>query len=452
MNRRRFLKNSLVVGGGAMAFGGGDFVHQLAHAQTANLDAPDRYYIFCYFSGGWDVLLSLDPRDPRAFPSTAESLRQSRIQPGYETLQMPDADVVRTRDGRMFGPFIGDLYNHADKLTVVRGMNMETVAHAGGRRRFLTGKPPSGVLARGSSSSTWLSGRLGKDDLIPNLSLRVEAYNVDQPNYATALRVSTVPDLLRALRPSSQPLFPRLRRQVDQAIQAASNCPPSLRSSAWQKAEFARSKSRDVVQSRLDSLFDFGARTPLMDELRGHYGFNQVDNSAGVSAALAVQAITTGVSRCVTVNMVGGLDSHDGNGWTQDQGPRQRTGFNAIARMVEDLANRPYDETSSWLDKTIIVGFSEFSRTPMLNSRGGRDHHITNSCFLLGGSVRGGQVIGATTNVAMQSNPTDPRTGRVSPDGVILRPEHVLRSLYDEVGIGDGPDLRVGRLNTLLRT
>ena len=45
------------------------FLNHLVHAQARNLDAPDRYYIFCYFGGGWDVFLSLDPRDPRDFPS-----------------------------------------------------------------------------------------------------------------------------------------------------------------------------------------------------------------------------------------------------------------------------------------------------------------------------------------------------------------------------------------------
>ena len=202
---------------------------------------------------------------------------------------MADADVHRTRDGRIFGPFMGELLRHTDRLTVVRGMNMETVAHAGGRQRFLTGKPPSGVLARGSNGATWLAGQLGQADLIPNLSLRVESYNTDQPNFATALRVSTVPDLLRALRPSDPRLFPTLRRQVDHTLNAASLCPPSLRSSAWQKAEFARARSRQVVSQGLDSLFDFGARNSLMEELRGHYGFNQVNNSPGYRRPLQLK-------------------------------------------------------------------------------------------------------------------------------------------------------------------
>ena len=205
-----------------------DALTNLVKAQVANPDAPDRYYIFCYFSGGWDVLLSLDPRDPRDFPSTEDALRRTRIQPAYEMQQRPDVDVVRSREGHLFGPYMGDLLRHSDKLTVVRGMNMETLAHSGGRRRFLTGKPPSGQLARGSNGATWLAGQLGQNELIPNLSLRVESYNRDLPNYATALRVSTVPDLLRALRPSDPVLSPLLSRQIDASLTATARCPDSM--------------------------------------------------------------------------------------------------------------------------------------------------------------------------------------------------------------------------------
>ena len=261
-----------------------------------------------------------------------------------------------------------------------------------------------------------------------------------------------MPDLLRALAPADPVLSPRLSRQIDEALKATSACPDSRLSAAWQKAEYARKKGRQVVESNLSSVFNFDARTADMDQLRSNYNFNRVDNSPAVSVALAAQAITSGISRCVTINLVGGLDTHPGTQWTQVQGPRQEEGFNAIARLVDDLSQRPYDDHSSWLDHTTIIGFSEFSRTPMLNISGGRDHHLTNSCFLLGGGVRGGQVIGASSNVAMQPTAVDLRTGQTAPDGEVLRPEHVLRSLFDEVGIDNSPDLRVQGIEPLIRS
>jgi len=453
LHRRDFLRGTLAAGAGLATLGGLDPLQQLSYAQQMNPDAPDRYYIFCYFSGGWDVLLGLDPRDPREFPSETESIRNTRIQPGYETLQLADADIVRVNEEIAFGPFIGALRGHADKMAIIRGMNMESVAHEGGRRRFLTGKPPSGTLARGSSGATWLAGRFGGGELVPNLSLRVESYNKEMPNFATALRVNAVPDLLRALRPAEPLLSPRQRRQLGLSLVDAANCPEAKASGTWQKAEYTRQKARQMVSEGIDSLFDFGSQSQTMRDLRQRYGFNQVNNSPGVSAALAAKAIMSGVSRCVSVNIVGGLDSHQGTEWTQQQGPRQQSGFDAIATMVDELATTEHpDGQGTWLERTYIVGFSEFSRTPLLNASGGRDHHITNSCFVMGGKVRGGQIIGASTDVGMEAPLVDRSTGQVSPEGEIIKPEHVWRTLFDEVGIDDSPDLRVQRLETLLQS
>ena len=140
----------------------------LAFAQSANPTGAregfvpsedDRYYVFCYFSGGWDILLGIDPRDPREFSD--DRLRVTLIQPGYERLSGVGRDIIHAPNGVSFGPHIGELLRHADRTALVRGMSMDTLSHSSGRRRFLTGKPPSGLQARGSSLNSWLAAHLG---------------------------------------------------------------------------------------------------------------------------------------------------------------------------------------------------------------------------------------------------------------------------------------------------
>lgn len=448
ISRRGFLKGSAVLGG--MAFGGLTAFQHLAHAQV-HPDAPDRYYVFCYFNGGWDILLGLDPRDPQLFNNS--NFRSTLIQPGYEQLQSGDGQLRRARDGEMFGPHIGGLLSHYDagRISVMRGMSMDTLTHEVGRRRFLTGKPPAGLQARGSNGATWLAAHLGQGEPIPNLSLRVESYNKDQPNYATALGVNSVADLLRALRPQ-EPLLPAAAaRQVGQHLADAASCPPARRSAFWQAAEQARQKAGDMVGSRLDGLFDFDARTPQMDEIRQHFGFARADTSPEVQAAFAAQAITGGVSRCVSIEVASGLDTHFDE-WERDQGPRQERGFNAVGRLIDRLQALEYRGTgTSWLDHTTLIGFSEFSRTALLNDRGGRDHSLTGACFIGGGGVRGGRVVGRSSDVGLSPQKVDLATGLPSAEGEIIRPEHVLRTLLEEVGLGDAPDLRVAPVPALMR-
>lgn len=446
LDRRGFLKG-LAAAGGLAAWGGAGPLAQLARAQTAS----DKHYVFAYFSGGWDILLGLDPRDPVVFNNG--NVSATRIQPGYELLTATNVDLVDAGGGMILGPFVGELAALRDRLIVVRGMSMDTLTHEVGRRRFLTGKPPSGLLARGSSASSWLASRLGADQPIPNLSVQVESYNVDQPTYATALKVSSVDDLLRTLQPGQPAMDPRAVLHLDALLEAEATCATARNSPLWQKAQQARSKARQMVQGNLDQLFTFLANTPQMAALRAHYGITGTNlRTPEAQAAMAAAALTGGVSRVVSIQVANGLDTHFDD-WTRDQGPRQMQGFNAISRLATDLASREYKGTgTSWLDHTVIVGFSEFSRTAMLNDRSGRDHALTNACLVLGGSLKGGQVVGASSDVALIPQPINLQTGRVDLDaGSIIRPEHVLRTLYEDAGItGDPADLRAEPIRAML--
>ncbi len=443
--RRQLLKSLL---GGTAAFGGAALSggwSRLAHA------APDRdlYFVFAYFAGGWDILLGLDPRDPARFD--AENIASTLIQPGYELLVNRPNALPITAGGLTFGPYIGEMARHASKLAVIRGMSMETLTHEAGRRRFITGKPPSGLLARGSSISTFLASKLGQEHPIPNLSIQVESYNVDQPSYATALAASGVPDLLRALRPAE----PRLGNFEDAAIDAllaeSARCPQAMDSQAWAVAEASRKKARDMTTRNLAGLFDITNR----EDLRARY--NVPAGNAGLvspeaQAAMAAQAIMGGVSRTVSIEATDGLDTHFRE-WATDQGPRQQRGFDAVARLVDHLEQTEYRGTGeSWLDHTIIVGFSEFSRTPLLNAREGRDHSLTNASFVLGAGIRGGVAVGASSDLGMQPQPIDLRTGRVDMGGEVPRPEHVLQTLLELAGLpGDPDDLRVTGIPAIMR-
>ena len=449
-SRRRFLVNSLVAGTGIAAFGGVSPLMRLARAQTAS----DRYYIFCYFSGAWDVLLSLDPRDPNVFHDG--NISDTLINPGYSLLD-DDGHIIdpfHTSNGMFLGPYMGDLANHADKLAIVRGMSMETLTHEAGRRRFITGKPPSGLLARGSSAATWLASELGGEDTIPNLSVRVESYNSGLPNYASALKVNSLPDLIRALEPGPSSMSVLEKRQIDELLARSALCPKAVGSSLWQASESSRTSSDAMIEQDLAGLFDFHDGSPAMNALCAHYGFatsgSAALSSAEAGAAAAVTAVTQGVSRVVSIRVASGLDTHYDN-WTTENGPKQEAGFNIVARMIEDLQSRPYGDGTSWLDHTTIIGFSEFCRGSMVNANLGRDHSLTNACFLAGGNIQGGQVIGASADVAMGPTTTNLVTGASDPAGEVINPEHILRALMVDAGIeGDPADLRADPLLALL--
>jgi uncharacterized protein (DUF1501 family) len=65
----------------------------------------------------------------------------------------------------------------------------------------------------------------------------------------------------------------------------------------------------------------------------------------------------------------------------------------AWSTLLSDLRQR------GLLDSTLVVWMGEFGRTPNINPRQGRDHYPAAwSVVLGGGGVRGGQVIGSTSD------------------------------------------------------
>jgi hypothetical protein len=65
----------------------------------------------------------------------------------------------------------------------------------------------------------------------------------------------------------------------------------------------------------------------------------------------------------------------------------------AFATLVADLKER------GLLEKTLVIWTGEFGRTPRINAKAGRDHHpLSFNVALAGGGLRGGLVVGATTD------------------------------------------------------
>ncbi|HJN11970.1 MAG TPA: DUF1501 domain-containing protein [Pirellulaceae bacterium] len=111
------------------------------------------------------------------------------------------------------------------------------------------------------------------------------------------------------------------------------------------------------------------------------------DTPFGRGAILAKQLVETGV-RFVQVNR-GGFDTHTNNF------PAMRNHGSvmdpALASLVEDLAE------TGMLENTLVVMLSEFGRTPRINDNAGRDHFPSVfSCFMAGGGIRGGTVVGSS--------------------------------------------------------
>ena len=428
MRRRRLLQ-----GLGALSLGipSWSTFSRLALASQKSILDPDRYFVFVVFSGAWDPLLALDPRDPMTF--TNDVLPETQIQTGYNILDIGSDPRIITPE-MSFGPYIGELSNLSEKLVLVRGMSMSSVGHTSATKHALTARVPSGETVRGSSVSTLFSSLLGENDEIPNLSVGANSFNVGHPLWASGFQSASVEDFHAAISKGNISLSDAQQDAMYQYFERE-----RLRSNSARLGTMY--SNRETAQLLLEggtaSLFDLNSSS--LSDLKQHFGVdNGVNGSEAEMALMAYQAITNGVSRCVTYKAAKGLDSHGGDDWKTKHGPRLQNGFNSVASLANLLEDTPHSSGGTYLDRTTIWCMSEFQRNPVLNSNFGRDHYITNSALLLGGGLPGGTVIGATSDQKMKSQKVDLATGAIdSENGTYISHEHIARTLLYRLGIED---------------
>jgi hypothetical protein len=147
---------------------------------------------------------------------------------------------------------------------------------------------------------------------------------------------------------------------------------------------------RTTYQRAVTLMRDRGARAfDLSQEpssSRAAYGTSRF----GDGCLLARRLVEAGVS-FVEVTL-GGWDTHQNN-FNRVRTLSQQVDP-AMSQLVTDLRDR------GLLDETLVIWMGEFGRTPRINQRGaqpGRDHYPRAwSTVMVGGGIRGGQVIGRT--------------------------------------------------------
>jgi uncharacterized protein DUF1501 len=186
ISRRRFLE-TVGLGAGAVALS----VPGLGPRSTRRL-------VFAHVAGGWDTLLSLDPRDPWAFADadaerTGIELGWRRLAPGLlRALIRPAGSEI------VLGPMAAALARHCDQACVVNGIAVGTDDHEAAARAFVPVADGAVRLAgiddlagdaepleasaarryhvrhaRAGEAQAALAARVLRDDLAPCLSIQL---------------------------------------------------------------------------------------------------------------------------------------------------------------------------------------------------------------------------------------------------------------------------------------
>lgn len=189
---------------------------------------------------------------------------------------------------------------------------------------------------------------------------------------------------------------------------------------------------RDYAASALEaSLYtDFATAVQHMEELKDlQY---EIDFTTGgdleSSIGVAVDALSMGVSRCVTLGS-GASFSWDTHAQNDDQqSPLWEQTFYGLAQLAAALDAAPGETAATLAEETTVVVLSEMGRTPALNAFNGKDHWPYTSVLMFGAGLVGDQTIGGWDD-SWYGQTVDPTTGELDENGQIISAESIGATL-----------------------
>jgi uncharacterized protein DUF1501 len=391
-----------------------DLLKRQAAAETASAtnrrnNHRDVSLIIVYLQGGMSTIDVFDLK-PEAPPEFRGDFRP----------------IDTTAHGLQICEHLPTLAGQGDKFSLLRSFTHNNSGHGMADHYMLTGYSPSAGFNPNlkpnnerPSHGSIIARKRGPAGAVPPYVSVVKMHNSAGSAYlgsAAAPFVAegdpntpgfTVPDLLPPLAVDARRLNHRhaLLDRVDRYRKRA-----ALRANAGAKTMSAfQEKAFDLMTSaETRSAFDISAEP---NAIRDEYG----RHTLGQSCLMARRLIEAG-TRCVMVTH-NNWDTHFDNFHILKTLllPQLNSG---LGTLVRDLADRGLLET------TMIVVMGEFGRTPRINANAGRDHWgPANTLLLAGGGIRGGRVVGKTTDRG--ERPLGDATG----------PEDLAATIYHCLGI-----------------
>ncbi len=390
LDRRDFLK---MVGTVVPAWG----LMPIASAQSAPYSGP--VLIRIHASGGLDASSWTDPRETD--PAMNDYARAGTPAVGAGKLRVaPMADN---------GPFFT---SYGKYMLVINGINMETNSHDDGTRTGAVGRLDPGY----PNISEMFAAQYG--DKLPMSWLNSGGFSM-----SAGLRAPTpVPDA-NTFRALMTPNANGTNVFIKQADLDKVNAARGARMAALQAGGTLLPREQFIA-----SQFAASAQSRAM--LQRVATFIPATLDAGFTQAnVALIAAQAGI--CNTIQLsVGGFDAHSNITNT----------YNTNLKRLTDLMRYLMDKSAALGigDRVILNVYTDFSRTPLINTGAGKDHYGGGSWQIVmraNPDWGGGKVVGATgpRHQPLKINPT---TGAVDPvNGVMIRPRHFHAAMRKYLGI-----------------
>jgi len=396
----------------------------LASAAAATLSRPVRaatttrpdHVIVAIARGGWDTTFSLDPKLGHKVIEGPVSRHETKDDVEY-LLELNQNQVVQCNDYRR--PAVRTFFeNWGSRTAVLNGQFVGSITHDPCRLRILTG------TADFSSPdfATVFGYEFGRD--LPLGSIDFSASSFPGPLAATTGRVGHR-NQLRALldpelfmKPAPGATDPLPLRRLDLSERDLIRDFMERRADRFRGLVGEGGANDRHVDDLLESIDRRDRVLEVGPELVGDLMIGE-EPSLEQQTSLAVDLLTKGLCRSITLKDAGNWDTHRAN---DEQHVLHEHFFRTIDNMLHEL------QAAGMLERTLVFVCSEMGRTPRINADAGKDHWGHTTQLLVGGGVNGGHRFGGTDDYG-EGQWVDFATGEVFAKGERMKYDNVVAGI-----------------------
>ena len=422
LNRRRFLQS---VTAAAVAGAAG------LTPRRARAIEGERKFIFFYASGGWDVTSVFDPHfAPDGGPVDGVDMDEL-------------AEPVEIGGLRFTGgadrPNVERYFERwGQRSCIINGVDAHSVGHDSGMQFMLTGTSASSY----PDWPTLMAGRAKTDYPLPHVVFSGPSFGGTYASAVVRAGGGVLLDLLDgSINGKSDRPSPVFQTPADSMMDAFVH---------RRVAQFAASRNAGHAgggSERAAALQSNLERDMELEGRRFEAGLTDLGATMLDQGVKAAEMFRLGLSRCAMIQIDGGYDTHG----TPSQADMFDAWFEAMDGLMEHMARTPGFHAERLIDEVVLVGMSEFGRTPKYNGGNGRDHWPYGAVFVAGSGVAGDQRVGQTDD-SLISLPIDLSTGQPDEAGDIPACENVGCALLELAGIDPASHLPgVQVLDAILR-
>jgi hypothetical protein len=378
-------------------------------ARPGSLDQP-RKFIFVFAIGGWDPTMTFAPDQLANDSNDTESDAEFGTVGNIPYVDHADRPSVRT--------FMEQYY---DRMCILNGVNIPSTNHDICRKLTMTGST-AGDLADwptiiGAARSDFFD--------VPHLLLSGLAFPGD---LGVAVTRTGAEGQLQAL------LSKEAIRRTRFDLQGPTPPAESIMDDYLLRRAAARSFSaRSAREKWLTDVFD--TSMDRLDALKTHRNTMSFETGSSLPEQMgtAAVALSTGVSRCVTISL-DGWDTHSKN---YEQVGLWEEMFAGLAHLMFVLDNTPGQYGGMLADETNVVVLSEMGRAPAINVAEGKDHWPYTCQILIGPDFTGNRVVGGY-DTYFNGVPVSPHTGEIDIKGAAMSMNSVGASMLIAADIDPG--------------